>query len=145
MADHAVVSREQCLAARDVAFAAVSRAPLPEIQAFQARMGWKFLWVSSFDGDFNLDFHVSFPKDGRRGDELACNYGEIEHGGEELPGASAFYKDADGTVFHTYFTCARGLDLMVGTYNWLDIAPLGRNEGGLPHTMSWVRHHDKYE
>lgn len=132
------------LAARDVSFAAVSRAPLAEIERFRARMGWKFPWVSSFGGDFNLDFQVSFPKDGRTGNKVAYNYGETEFGGEELPGASAFYKDAGGAVFHTYSTYARGLDLMIGAYNWLDIAPKGRDEVGLPHSMSWVRHHDAY-
>lgn len=133
------------LAARDVSFAAVSRAPLAEIERFRSRMGWKFPWVSSFGGDFNLDFQVSFPIDSRTGNLLAYNYGRMEFSGEELPGASAFYRDAGGTVYHTYSTYARGLDLMIGAYNWLDIAPRGRDEEGLPHSMSWVRHHDKYE
>jgi predicted dithiol-disulfide oxidoreductase (DUF899 family) len=133
------------LAARDVSFAAVSRAPLAEIQAFQRRMGWRFQWLSSFGNDFNYDFHVSFTAEERAKGKVAYNYGEMEFSGEELPGASAFYKDAQGGVFHTYSTYARGLDLMVGTYNWLDVAPKGRDEESLQHTMSWVRHHDKYE
>ena len=133
------------LAARDVSFAAVSRAPLAEIQAFQRRMGWRFKWASSHGNDFNYDFHVSSTAEERAKGRMAYNYGEMEFSGEELPGASAFYKDAQGDVFHTYSAYARGLDLMIGAYNWLDIAPKGRNEEGLQHTMSWVKHHDKYE
>jgi len=133
------------LAARDVSFVAVSRAPLAEIQAFQRRMGWRFKWVSSHGNDFNYDFHVSSTAEERAKGRMAYNYGEMAFSGEELPGASAFCKDAQGGVFHTYSSYARGLDLMIGAYNWLDIAPKGRDEEGLQHTMSWVRHHDKYE
>lgn len=133
------------LAARDVSFVAVSRAPLAQIQAFQQRMGWRFRWVSSHGNDFNYDFHVSSTAEERARGRMAYNYGEMEFSGEELPGASAFYKDTQGSVFHTYSSYARGLDLMIGAYNWLDIAPKGRDEDGLKHTMSWVRHHDKYD
>jgi len=132
------------LAARDVSFAAVSRAPLAEIQAFQRRMGWRFKWVSSHGNTFNYDFHVSSTPEERARGRMRYNFGEIDFAVEELPGASAFYKDADGQVFHTYSAYARGLDLMIGAYNWLDIAPKGRDEDGLPRTMAWVRHHDKY-
>jgi predicted dithiol-disulfide oxidoreductase (DUF899 family) len=131
------------LAARDVSFAAVSRAPLAEIEAFRRRMGWKFPWLSSHGNDFNFDFHVSFRKEDL-GKRLEYNFELGEARMEELPGASAFYKDAQGAVFHTYSTYARGLDLMIGAYNWLDIAPKGRDEEGLEFTMAWVRHHDKY-
>lgn len=133
------------LAARDVSFVAVSRAPLAQIQAFQQRMGWRFRWVSSHGNAFNYDFHVSSTAEERARGRMAYNYGEMEFSGEELPGASAFYRDAQGSVFHTYSSYARGLDLMIGAYNWLDIAPKGRDEDGLKHTMSWVRHHDKYD
>ncbi len=133
------------LAARDVSFVAVSRAPLAQLQAFQQRMGWRFRWVSSHGNDFNYDFHVSSTAEERVRGRMSYNYGEMEFSGEELPGASAFYKDAQGSVFHTYSSYARGLDLMIGAYNWLDIAPKGRDEDGLKHTMSWVRHHDKYD
>ena len=132
------------LAARDVSFAAVSRAPLAEIQAFQRRMDWRFKWVSSHGNTFNYDFHVSSTPEERARGRMRYNFGEIDFAVEELPGASAFYKDADGQVFHTYSAYARGLDLMIGAYNWLDIAPKGRDEDGLPRTMAWVRHHDKY-
>jgi predicted dithiol-disulfide oxidoreductase (DUF899 family) len=132
------------LAARDVSFAAVSRAPMAEIENFQKRMGWRFPWLSSHGNEFNYDFHVSSTAEERAKGRVAYNYGEMAFSGEELPGASAFFKDAQGDVFHTYSSYARGLDLMIGAYNWLDIAPKGRDEEGLQHTMSWVRHHDKY-
>lgn len=131
------------LAARDVSFVAVSRAPLAEIEAFRERMGWRFPWVSSSGNDFNFDFHVSRRKEDI-GKQVEYNYALGEATMEELPGASAFYKDAQGSVFHTYSTYARGLDTMIGAYNWLDIAPKGRDEDGLEFTMAWVRHHDKY-
>ena len=133
------------LAARDVSFAVVSRAPLAQIEPFQQRMGWRFKWVSSQGNDFNFDYHVSFRKEDMAKGKLECNFalGDIQM--EELPGASAFCKDTAGNVFHTYSTYARGLDLMLGAYNWLDIAPRGRDEEGLSHTMAWVRHHDKYD
>jgi len=133
------------LAARDVSFVAVSRAPLSEIEAFRARMGWRFPWVSSNGNDFNFDFHVSFREEdigAKR--QVEYNYVLGEARMDELPGASAFYKDAEGAVFHTYSTYARGLDTLIGAYNWLDIAPKGRDEDGLEFTMAWVRHHDKY-
>jgi len=132
------------LAARDVSFVAVSRAPLAEIEKFRKRMGWEFPWVSSHGNDFNFDYHVSFRKEDMAKGELEYNYKLGKLTMEELPGASAFYKDAGGSVFHTYSTYARGLDMMIGAYNWLDIAPKGRDEDGLEFTMAWVKHHDKY-
>lgn len=132
------------LAARDLSFVAVSRAPLAEIEKFRKRMGWNFPWVSSHGNDFNFDFHVSFRKEDM-GKQVEYNYASGKASMEELPGASAFYKDAQGAVFHTYSTYARGLDAMIGAYNWLDIAPRGRDEDKLQFTMAWVRHHDSYE
>jgi predicted dithiol-disulfide oxidoreductase (DUF899 family) len=133
------------LGARDVSFVAVSRATLPDIEAFKKRMGWKFKWVSSDGTDFNYDYHVSMSKDELGKGEVSYNYTMQKFPSEERPGASAFYKDAAGNIFHTYSTYGRGLDLLIGAYNWLDIAPKGRDEEGLAHTMAWVRHHDKYE
>jgi predicted dithiol-disulfide oxidoreductase (DUF899 family) len=133
------------LAARDVSFVAVSRAPLAEIEVFRRRMGWNFPWVSSSGNDFNFDYHVSFRKEDIGKNKVEYNFELGDARMEELPGASAFYKDAQGGVFHTYSTYARGLDLMIGAYNWLDIAPKSRDEEGLEFTMAWVRHHDKYE
>jgi predicted dithiol-disulfide oxidoreductase (DUF899 family) len=132
------------LAQRDVAFVAVSRAPLAKIEAFKQRMGWHFPWVSSFANDFNFDFHVSF-KENEVGKEVEYNYERQEIDSDEMPGASVFYKDETGAVFHTYSAYARGLDILVGAYNFLDLTPKGRDEDALPWTMAWVRHHDKYE
>jgi len=132
------------LAHRDVTLTAVSRAPLAQIEAFKKRMGWHFPWASSNGSDFNIDYHVSFPKDQRKDGKVYYNYAETEFPSEEAPGASVFYKDKDGSVFHTYSTFGRGLDILIGAYNFLDMAPKGRDEDGLKHTMAWVRHHDKY-
>jgi predicted dithiol-disulfide oxidoreductase (DUF899 family) len=132
------------LAQRDVTFVAISRAPLAKIEAFKRRLGWRFPWVSSFGSDFNFDFHVSF-KDDEADKNVEYNYEQQEIDSDEMPGASVFYKDESGTVFHTYSAYARGLDILVGTYNFLDLTPKGRDEDQLPWTMAWVRHHDKYE
>jgi predicted dithiol-disulfide oxidoreductase (DUF899 family) len=129
---------------RDVAFTAVSRAPLPQIQAFQKRMGWRFPWASSSGSDFNFDYHVSFTKDELASGKLYYNYAETKFPSEEGPGLSVFYKDKSGAVFHTYSTYGRGLDIFLGAYNFLDHTPKGRDEEELKHTMAWVRHHDKY-
>jgi len=133
------------LAARDVRLVVISRAPLNEIQTFQKRMGWKFKWVSSNATDFNFDYHVSQSKDEVGKNEVLYNYTMQKFPSEERPGASVFYKDTSGNVFHTYSTFGRGLDILVGAYNWLDMAPKGRDEEGLKHSMAWVRHHDKYD
>ena len=132
------------LAARDVRFVAVSRAPLAEIEAFQKRMGWNFHWVSSNGTDFNFDYQVSGTKEEIAQGEVYYNYAKTNFPSEERPGTSVFYKDAAGNIFHTYSSYARGLDSFIGAYNWLDIAPKGRAEEGLKHGMAWVRHHDKY-
>jgi predicted dithiol-disulfide oxidoreductase (DUF899 family) len=129
---------------RDVTLLAVARAPLARIEAFKQRMGWRFKWVSSYRSDFNYDFHVSFTQEELAKGEVDYNYGMTE-GHDELPGLSVFYKNENGTVFHTYSTYARGLDMLIGAYNYLDLAPKGRDEAGFSHTMAWVRHHDRYE
>jgi predicted dithiol-disulfide oxidoreductase (DUF899 family) len=132
------------LAQRDVTLLAVSRAPLPQIEAFKKRMGWRFKWVSSYGNDFNFDYHVSFTADEMAAGEVFYNYQMMEFSGEELPGTSVFYKDGAGDVFHTYSSYARGGDLLLGTYNYLDLVPKGRDEDALAFTMAWVRHHDRY-
>jgi predicted dithiol-disulfide oxidoreductase (DUF899 family) len=129
---------------RDVTLLAVSRAPLSEIEAFKQRMGWHFKWVSSYGNDFNRDYHVSFTPEEMAQGEVYYNYGMTEFPSEEAPGISIFYKDPSGAVFHTYSAYARGLDMLVGAYNYLDLAPKGRDEAALPWTMAWVRHHDRY-
>jgi len=132
------------LANRDVTLAVVSRAPLAEIEAFKKRMGWRFHWASSFGTDFNHDYHVSFTKEETAKGKVDYNYDLVEFPAEEAPGASVFYKNAAGEIFHTYSTYARGLDILIGAYNFLDFAPKGRDEEGLAHSMAWVRHHDRY-
>ncbi len=133
------------LAERDVTLAVVSRAPLPEIEAFKKRMGWRFKWVSSYGSDFNFDYHVSFTKEEMRKGEVYYNYDTRMFPSDEAPGASVFYKANSGDVFHTYSAYARGLDMLLGAYNYLDLTPKGRDEDGLAFTMSWIRHHDRYE
>jgi len=133
------------LKARDVSYVAVSRAPYAKIQAFQKRMGWKFHWVSSNGSDFNYDYHVSFSKEDVANGKVYYNYQKESFGVEEGPGLSVFYKDSKGALFHTYSTFARGLDILLGTYNFLDLVPKGRDEDQLAFTMAWVRHHDRYQ
>jgi predicted dithiol-disulfide oxidoreductase (DUF899 family) len=129
---------------RDVAFAVVSRAPIGKIEAFRKRMGWSFPWVSSFGNDFNHDYAVSFTPEEMAGGRF-YNFGTAGHPSEEAPGVSAFYKDGNGEVFHTYSCYARGGENLLGVYALLDMAPKGRNETGLVFPMAWVRHHDRYE
>jgi predicted dithiol-disulfide oxidoreductase (DUF899 family) len=132
------------LAHRDVTFVVVSRAPLPKIEAFKKRMGWRFKWVSSYGSDFNFDYHVSFTKDEMTKGKVYYNYDMNEFPSDEGPGISVFCKDGSSDIFHTYSAYARGLDILVGAYNYLDLVPKGRDEVELPWTMAWVRHHDKY-
>ena len=144
MADH-VDGMNVHLAHRDVTFVAVSRAPLAEIERFRRRMGWRFKWVSSHGSDFNRDFGVTFtPQEVAQG-KLDYNYGEWPFASEEWPGISAFCQDDTGSVFHTYSTYGRGVEVMMGTYALLDLMPKGRDERDVDHKMEWVRHHDRYE
>jgi predicted dithiol-disulfide oxidoreductase (DUF899 family) len=132
------------LHARDVAFAAISRAPLAEIASFKERMGWAFNWVSSHDNDFNYDYRVSFtPEEFAKG-KVDYNYDMTEFPSEEAPGLSVFARAKNGEIYHTYSTYARGLDVLIGTYTLLDLVPKGRDEGD-DTTMSWVRYHDSYD
>jgi predicted dithiol-disulfide oxidoreductase (DUF899 family) len=143
----------------DVAFSAVSRAPLAKLQGYKRRMGWTFPWASSFNSDFNFDFCVGFTQEQQREGSIEYNYRRekpFKAGAEgsstfavmsgtdeatytrERPGMSAFVLE-DGVVYHTYSAYARGLDGLWGMYQWLDRAPLGRNESGV-----WWRRHDEY-
>jgi predicted dithiol-disulfide oxidoreductase (DUF899 family) len=145
----------------DVAFSAVSRAPLAKLQAFKQRMDWSFPWASAHDGDFNFDFNVSITENQQRAGGVEYNYRpqpasttrgdgpvariaattgtDVDTYSRERPGMSAFALD-DGVVYHTYSTYARGLDALWGMYPWLDRAPRGRNESGI-----WWRRHDEYD
>lgn len=146
----------------DVAFWAVSRAPLAKLQAYRQRMGWSFPWASSAGGDFNFDFNVAFTEEQQRAGDIEYNYARNGHAmdatpvpepvisfaescgtdastyARDRPGVSAFVLD-DGGIYHTYSTYARGVDGVWGMYQWLDRAPLGRNEQGI-----WWRRHDEY-
>jgi predicted dithiol-disulfide oxidoreductase (DUF899 family) len=149
------------LANHDVMLAAVSRAPFAKLQAYKRRMGWTFSWASSFGSDFNADFSVGFSEQEQRESSIEYNYrreGAWSLQGDgglvselaattgtdaatyirERPGMSAFAVE-DGVVYHTYSSYARGLDGLWGMYQWLDRAPLGRNESGF-----WWRRHDEY-
>ena len=128
----------------DVTLVAVSRAPLARIDAYKRRMGWHFPWVSSEDSDFNFDYHVSFTPEDLAGENVFYNFTAIppEQAHDELPGLSAFYRDENGDVFHTYSSYARGPEELIGTYMILDRAPKGRNETEI---MDWMRRHDEYE
>ena len=150
------------LANHDVTLAAVSRAPLAKLQAFKRRMGWTFPWASSFGGEFNFDFNVSITEDQQRAGGVEYNYERGVHAIDQKeppevatqiakgcgvdaptflrdrPGMSTFTME-DEVIYHTYSTYARGLDGLWGMYQWLDRAPLGRNEKG-----AWWRRHDEY-
>ena len=132
------------LRARDVTFLVVSRAPLAEIDAFQRRMGWRFPWVSAHGTDFNYDYDASSRPEDLAAGRATYNYQPRDGQMTELPAASVFCRDADGQVFHTYSTYARGLDMLIGTYQVLDLMPKGRDEDALEFSMAWVKHHDRY-
>jgi predicted dithiol-disulfide oxidoreductase (DUF899 family) len=131
----------------DVAFTAVSRAPLEKLLAYRERMAWSFPWVSSGRSKFNYDFHVTIDTTVAPVEYNYRNQSELEQANinwrewsGEQPGMSAFALD-DGVVYHTYSAYARGCDVLWTMWQWLDRAPLGRNEGDL----SWFRRHDQYE
>jgi len=104
-------------------------------------MGWSFKWFSSGDSTFNYDFGVSFTAEQQ--DKPVFNYGTVVPGMPDREGASAFFRD-NSAIYHTYSTYGRGIDLLNGAYNFIDVSPLGRNEDP-GHTQSWVRRHDEYE
>lgn len=132
------------LAARDTTLVAISRGPLDKLQAQARRLGWRFKWVSSAGSDFNFDYDVSFRSEEPQGDKDRYNYAPRTIASSELPGISVFYRDAEGAVYHTYSCYSRGIDMMNGTYQWLDLTPKGRDEDDLDFTMAWVRLHDEY-
>ncbi|AXQ30634.1 DUF899 domain-containing protein [Solimonas sp. K1W22B-7] len=127
----------------DVSWVAVSRGPLAKLQAYRRRMGWGFRWVSSAESDFNFDYQVSYPE-GTRADGVDYNFEKIpDPGVDELPGVSVFHRDDSGAIFHTYSSFARGGEMFLPVYAWLDIVPKGRNEGG-DNMGHWMRRHDEY-
>jgi predicted dithiol-disulfide oxidoreductase (DUF899 family) len=129
------------LNALDVTLVAVSRAPLGKLAAYRERMGWSFNWVSSFENDFNYDFGVSFSPD--VWDKPVFNYGTLSPGLADREGVSVFSTDESGSVFHTYSTYGRGIDMLNAAYHYLDLVPMGRAEEGRSNQW-WVRRHDEY-
>jgi predicted dithiol-disulfide oxidoreductase (DUF899 family) len=151
------------LANHDVNLVAVSRAPLEKLQGYKRRMDWQFPWASSEGGEFNYDFNVSISEDQQKNGSAGYNYAERGHAMTQVqlppvvhqfaemcgtdaptyvrdrPGMSSFVQE-DGVIYHCYSTYARGLDGLWGAYQWLDRAPLGRNESQGP----WWRRHDEY-
>ena len=133
------------LRARDVNLGAISRAPYGVIAAYQQRMGWSFPWVSSFGTEFNYDYNVSFTPESL-GDQTAIyNYGSTDAGFEDREGISIFLMADAGEIFHTYSAYARGIDMVNGTYQFLDLVPKGRDEPTDPFKQLWVRRHDEYD
>ena len=129
---------------RDVSFVAVSRAPLAKIELFKKRMGWSFTWVSSSGSEFNYDFGVSFTPEQVKSGAAVYNYSKSSPGRADREGASVFFKDPSGAIFHTYSTYARGIDMLNTAYHYLDLVPKGRDESKLAFTQEWVRYHDRY-
>ena len=127
----------------DVTMIVVSRAPYSKLAAYKKRMGWDFKWVSSSHTDFNFDYHVSFKPEELAKKKAFYNFKIQDPWVSEREGASVFYKDPTGNVFHTYSTYARGIDLVNTAYNYLDLAPKGRDESR--GNLFWVRRHDEYD
>ncbi len=124
----------------DVAYTAISRAPLAKLEAYKARMGWKFPWVSSEGSDFNYDFGVSFTEEQVAEGDALYNYERNDEAGE-CPGISVFYRDDAGEIFHTYSSYGRGPEEVITAFMLMDMTPKGRNE---TDTMDWVKRHDEY-
>lgn len=132
------------LRAREVAFAAVSRAPLPKLSAYQERMGWSFPWYSSGGTDFNYDFGASFTPGEVASGAAVFNYGSGAPGFQDREGLSTFIRNGPGQVFHTYSAYARGIDAVNGAYQFLDLTATGRDEPAQGNPQFWVRRHDEY-
>lgn len=131
------------LAHRDTAFVAISRAPLARIEAFRRRMGWTFRWVSSGNADFNYDFQASFTPAQLQSGSVFYNYSQVPAGPADREGLSVFYQNEAGEIFHTYSCYARGIDMVNGTYQVIDLTPKGRNEAPGAN-MAWLNYHDRY-
>lgn len=128
---------------RDVKMIAVSHAPYSKLAAYKKHMGWNFKWLSPSGTDFNFDYHVSFTPEEVTNKKAFHNFTIHDPQGTQQSGISLFFKDSTGSVFHTYSAYSRGMDLMNTAYNYLNLAPKGRDEGG--RTQYWVRRHDEHE
>jgi predicted dithiol-disulfide oxidoreductase (DUF899 family) len=130
---------------RDVTMVAISHAPFRKLDAYRKAMGWTFKWLSSYDSDFNYDYHVSFkPEEVARG-EIHHNYRQRKASMSEVAGISVFFRDSSGEIFHTYSCYERGLDMMNAAYQYLDLVPKGRDEVGQANPQFWVRRHNEYD
>lgn len=144
LSDH-VDGARQHFEHNDVSYVAISRGPIAKLLAYRARMGWTFEWVSSAGTDFNFDYHVSFPA-GEREQGVFYNFEkQPDPEIDELSGTSIFYREADGTIYHSYSTFGRGDEPFLGVYAFLDLVPMGRNETVRGDLMDWVKRHDRYE
>jgi len=142
LADH-VDGARQHFEHNDISFVAVSRGPIDKLMAYRQRMGWTFPWVSSLGNDFNFDYHVSFDGE-HEGPRPTYNFEPRAGEPGEAPGVSVFFKDDDGAIYHTYSSYGRGGEALIGAYSFIDMAPLGRNEGDAI-MGGWMRRHDRYE
>jgi predicted dithiol-disulfide oxidoreductase (DUF899 family) len=131
------------MAHRDATMVAVSHAPYIKLAAYEKRMGWNFKWVSAYENDFNFDYNVSFTPEELAKKRAFYNFKMQNPGPSEREGVSVFFKDENGGVFHTYSAYARGIDLLNSAYNYIDLTPKGRDEGG--RNQHWVRRHDEYD
>jgi predicted dithiol-disulfide oxidoreductase (DUF899 family) len=127
---------------RDVTMIAVSRAPYAKLEAYRKRMGWSFKWVSSGGTTFNFDYRVSFTPEEMDAKRADYNYAFQDPHHSDREGLSVFFKDTDGSIFHTYSAYARGIEVVNTAYHYLDLVPKGRDEGG--RGPYWVRRHDEY-
>jgi predicted dithiol-disulfide oxidoreductase (DUF899 family) len=132
------------LAHRDIALVAIAHAPLAKLEAYRRRMGWTLPFASALECDFNRDFGVSFDKEAVDAGDVTYNYRHGSAPGTESPGLSAFHRDDDGRIHHTYSTYSRGLDMLNAGYHLMDVAPLGRSEERLDFSMAWLRRRDEY-
>jgi predicted dithiol-disulfide oxidoreductase (DUF899 family) len=144
LCDHVDAARQH-FEHNDLSFAAVSRTPLDKIEAYKKRMGWSFNWVSSLNSDFNYDFHVSWTKEQLEAGPVDYNFRPQKLTIEDMHGESMFYKDNNGTIYHTYSSFERAGEEIAATYRYLDLAPLGRNEGPDGNMGKWMRRHDEYD
>lgn len=124
------------LAHRDLTLVAISHAPLARLEAFKARMGWTFKWLSGGDGEFSRDFHASSRPEVTASGQVVYNF---------RPAVSVFYRGGDGAIYHTYSCYDRGVEMLNAGYHYLDLVPKGRDEEGLPFGMAWLRHRDSYD
>jgi predicted dithiol-disulfide oxidoreductase (DUF899 family) len=143
LADH-IDGAGQHLKHNDVSLVVVARAPLAEFLPYKRRMGWKFDWVSAYASDFNFDMQVSYTDRQIAEGETVYNFEKRPLTSKDLPGASVFLRDADGGIYLTFTTRARGGEPLITAYDYLDMTPKGRQEDerGL---MTWVRLHDEYD